>query len=52
MTSLPRIGIVGGVGWPSTIEYYRAICEGVNRHFADKGGERTFVAKANQIGLA
>ena len=38
MTSLPRIGIVGGVGWPSTIEYYRAICEGVNRHFAAEGG--------------
>ena len=38
MASLPRIGIVGGVGWPSTIEYYRAICEGVNRHFAAKGG--------------
>jgi aspartate racemase len=44
MTSLPRIGIVGGVGWPSTIEYYRAICEGVNRHFADKGGEPSFAA--------
>jgi aspartate racemase len=24
---MKKIGIVGGVGWPSTIEYYRIICE-------------------------
>ena len=24
---MKKIGIVGGVGWPSTIEYYRLICE-------------------------
>lgn len=23
---MKKLGIVGGVGWPSTIEYYRAIC--------------------------
>lgn len=38
MVTLPRIGIVGGVGWPSTVEYYRGICEGVNGHYAAKGG--------------
>lgn len=24
---MKKIGIVGGIGWPSTIEYYRLICE-------------------------
>jgi len=24
---MKKIGIIGGIGWPSTIEYYRHICE-------------------------
>ncbi|QEW22254.1 putative racemase [Marinibacterium anthonyi] len=32
-----KIGIVGGVGWVSTVEYYRAIAEGAARHYAAKG---------------
>ena len=24
---MKKIGIIGGIGWPSTIEYYRLICE-------------------------
>ena len=34
---MKKIGILGGVGWPSTIDYYRGICEGANRHFAAQG---------------
>lgn len=34
---MKKIGIVGGVGWASTIDYYRAICEGAGRHFAGRG---------------
>jgi aspartate racemase len=34
---MKKIGIVGGVGWASTIDYYRGICEGANRHFASQG---------------
>lgn len=30
---LKKIGIIGGVGWPSTVDYYRLICENSNRHF-------------------
>ena len=32
-----KIGIVGGVGWASTIDYYRAIAEGAGRYFATRG---------------
>lgn len=32
-----KIGIVGGVGWPSTIDYYRLICQGANAHFRARG---------------
>jgi aspartate racemase len=24
---MKKIGIIGGIGWPSTIEYYRHICK-------------------------
>lgn len=34
---MKKIGILGGVGWASTIDYYRAICEGTGRFFADRG---------------
>ena len=30
---MKKIGIVGGVGWPSTIDYYRLICMAANAHF-------------------
>ncbi|MGR3802186.1 MAG: aspartate/glutamate racemase family protein [Marinibacterium profundimaris] len=32
-----KIGIVGGVGWASTIDYYRAIAEGAGRFYAARG---------------
>ena len=32
-----RIGVIGGAAWPSTIEYYRLICDGANAHFAAAG---------------
>lgn len=34
---MQKIGIVGGVGWASTIDYYRAICEGAGRFHAARG---------------
>ncbi|MCV2889397.1 aspartate/glutamate racemase family protein [Ruegeria aquimaris] len=34
---MKKIGILGGVGWPSTIDYYRAIAEGAGRFFANRG---------------
>lgn len=30
---MKKIGIVGGVGWPSTVDYYRLICTAANAHF-------------------
>jgi len=34
---MKKIGILGGVGWASTIDYYRAICQGASAHFAARG---------------
>ncbi|WP_170419082.1 aspartate/glutamate racemase family protein [Ruegeria atlantica] len=34
---MKKIGILGGVGWASTVDYYRAISEGASRHFAERG---------------
>lgn len=34
---MKKIGILGGVGWASTVDYYRAIAEGSGRHFAQLG---------------
>ncbi|MEX0282672.1 MAG: aspartate/glutamate racemase family protein [Arenibacterium sp.] len=34
---MKKIGILGGVGWASTIDYYRGICAGANRHFEAQG---------------
>ncbi len=31
-----KIGIVGGIGWPSTIEYYKRICELSQEYHSDK----------------
>lgn len=30
---MKKIGIIGGVGWPSTVDYYRLISEASNKHF-------------------
>jgi aspartate racemase len=34
---MKKIGIVGGVGWPSTVDYYRLICIAANAHFKALG---------------
>jgi len=34
---MKKIGIVGGVGWPSTLDYYRLICVAANAHFKALG---------------
>ncbi|UWQ28485.1 aspartate/glutamate racemase family protein [Leisingera sp. M523] len=34
---MKKIGILGGVGWASTVDYYRAICEGAGAFFAARG---------------
>ncbi len=34
---MKKIGIIGGVGWPSTADYYRLICSGANAHFRGLG---------------
>ncbi len=34
---MKKIGILGGVGWASTVDYYRAIAEGASRYYADRG---------------
>lgn len=34
---MKKIGILGGVGWASTVDYYRAIAEGASRHFEERG---------------
>ncbi|MBO9436098.1 aspartate/glutamate racemase family protein [Ruegeria sp. R13_0] len=36
---MKKIGILGGVGWASTVDYYRAISEGAGRYFAERGHE-------------
>lgn len=34
---MKKIGILGGVGWASTVDYYRAIAEGAGKYFAERG---------------
>lgn len=34
---MKKIGLLGGMAWPSTIEYYRAICAGANARFRAAG---------------
>ena len=34
---MKKIGIVGGLAWPSTADYYRMICAGANAHFRAQG---------------
>ena len=33
---MKKIGIIGGIGWPSTMEYYRLICEASQKHHQNK----------------
>jgi len=47
---MQKIGIVGGVGWPSTIDYYRLICEQANAHFKRLGGEPPYPTPPIMIG--
>lgn len=32
---MKKLGIIGGIGWPSTIEYYRLICEASQQYHAN-----------------
>ena len=34
---MKKIGIIGGLAWPSTADYYRLICTGANAHFRSLG---------------
>ena len=34
---MKKIGIIGGLAWPSTVDYYRLICAGANAHFRSLG---------------
>lgn len=34
---MKKIGIIGGLAWPSTADYYRLICTLSNRHFSHRG---------------
>lgn len=36
---MKKIGIVGGVAWPSTLEYYRLLCTWTNEHFRKLGSD-------------
>lgn len=35
---MQKIGILGGVGWASTVDYYRGIAEAASAHSATQGG--------------
>ncbi|WP_170608446.1 aspartate/glutamate racemase family protein [Ruegeria arenilitoris] len=34
---MKKIGILGGVGWASTVDYYRGIAEGAGRYYTERG---------------
>lgn len=34
---MKKIGIIGGLAWPSTVDYYRLICQGAQAHFRAVG---------------
>ncbi len=34
---MKKIGVVGGLAWPSTAEYYRLLCSGANARFRRRG---------------
>ena len=31
--AMKKIGLIGGLGWLSTIDYYRLLCSRTNEHF-------------------
>ena len=39
---MKKIGIVGGVAWPSTVEYYRLLCTWTNEHFRKLGSDMPY----------
>lgn len=34
---MKKVGMVGGLAWPSTADYYRMICAGANAHYRAQG---------------
>ena len=36
---MKKIGLLGGMAWPSTIDYYRAICEGATAYHRARGAD-------------
>jgi len=36
---MKKLGLVGGLAWPSTMEYYKLLCEGTIAHFKNAGAE-------------
>jgi len=39
---MKKIGIIGGLAWPSTADYYRLICKLANEHFSQLGQSPPF----------
>jgi len=40
--AVKKIGIIGGLAWPSTADYYRLICKSANDHFQQSGASSPF----------
>lgn len=36
---MKKIGMIGGLAWPSTVDYYRLICSRTNAHFRARGAD-------------
>jgi aspartate racemase len=36
---MKTIGLIGGLAWPSTADYYRLLCSRTNAHFEKRGSE-------------
>ena len=36
---MKKLGLVGGLAWPSTADYYRLLCEGTIAHYKEKNRE-------------
>ena len=39
---MKKIGIIGGLAWPSTLDYYRLLCSKTNEHFRAQGATAPF----------
>ena len=44
---MKTIGLIGGTGWPSTLEYYRHINEEINKHLGDLYSARCILYSFN-----